>query len=382
MIEGDEALQPPVLGSNRLLAALFSTSRGTGDNGIDMQCPSKWLELLRPSLRYPKIGYSSRQMILKVPMRGLNKTDCPAQSATMASNRLLTRTPLNDGRTLNELFQASRLYHISREYVELLEYISKFRDYAPFNGLLMHIQNPDLSYVASNNDWIVRFNRRPKHNARPVVILKPFGPVMFLYDLADTEGEPLPAAFMKPFDTEGALDVGVFWNTVSNCSLHGIQILEGEQMGPLKAGALIGLNADSRKQYEKFQLLPSSNYLILLNGTLSVAERYSTLCHELGHLFCGHVDSGQKDWWEGREVQENAAEVEAESVAFLVCRRQGLVLASESYLSAYRTPKDVNLPEFGFAAVLQATDYIEQMGRGRWKKPKKEGKERKYKLAR
>jgi hypothetical protein len=202
---------------------------------------------------------------------------------------------------------------------------------------------------------------------------------MFLYDLPDTDGDPMPDALMKPFDTEGLLDSCVFRNTVDNCSLHGIHVREDQQMGLLRGGELIRLDAELRKSYEEFQLMPF-NYLILLNGAFPLAQRYSTLCHELGHLFCGHVGCDPKDWWEGRELQKNAAEVEAESVAYLVCLRHGLRLASESYLSAYRTPRNIELPEFGFDAVLQATDYIEQMGRSRWKKPKRERKERKYKL--
>jgi hypothetical protein len=82
MIEDDGALQPPVLGSNRLLGALFSASRGTDGNGIDMQCPSKWLELLRFSQRYPKIGYSSLRMSVTVSVRALaakySAEDCEA----------------------------------------------------------------------------------------------------------------------------------------------------------------------------------------------------------------------------------------------------------------------------------------------------------------
>jgi hypothetical protein len=70
----------------------------------------------------------------------------------MASNQLMDNPPPKESRALEELFQASRLYHTSRGYVELLEYIARFRDYAPFNGLLMHIQNPNLSYVASRYD--------------------------------------------------------------------------------------------------------------------------------------------------------------------------------------------------------------------------------------
>ena len=153
-------------------------------------------------------------------------------------------------------------------------------------------------------------------------------------------------------------------------------------MGLLTGGELIRLNADLRRRYQDFQLPPSANYLILLNAAFPLAQRYSTLCHELGHLLCGHAGSEPKDWWERRQVGKNAAEVEAESVAYLVCLRQGLHLASESYLTVYRTPQDVDLPDFGFDAVLQATDYIEQMGRSRWTKPKRERKERKYRIAR
>ena len=117
---------------------------------------------------------------------------------------------------LDEMFRASRRYRSSREYMELLKFISKFRRYAPFNCLLLHIQNPDISYVASGGDWERQFRRKPKRDARPLVILQPFGPVMFVYDIQDTEGASVPEYVLKPFDTQGKLSRSVFQNTVHN----------------------------------------------------------------------------------------------------------------------------------------------------------------------
>lgn len=87
--------------------------------------------------------------------------------------------------SLDEMFMSSRRYRSSREYLELLKFISRFRKYAPFNCALLHFQNPAISYVASASDWYRRFNRKPKRDARPLVILQPFGPVMFVYDVLD-----------------------------------------------------------------------------------------------------------------------------------------------------------------------------------------------------
>jgi hypothetical protein len=45
---------------------------------------------------------------------------------------------------LDEMFVSSRRYRSSREYLELLKFISRFRKYAPFNCALLHFQNPAI----------------------------------------------------------------------------------------------------------------------------------------------------------------------------------------------------------------------------------------------
>ena len=53
---------------------------------------------------------------------------------------------------LDQMFGASRSYRSSHKYMELMKFISRFREIAPFNALLLHLQNPDVSYVASTSD--------------------------------------------------------------------------------------------------------------------------------------------------------------------------------------------------------------------------------------
>ena len=122
-------------------------------------------------------------------------------------------------------------------------------------------------------------------------------------------------------------------------------------------------------------LSPDSNYLILLNISHTHEDKYSTFAHELGHIFCGHLGTDKLAWWEANiNIPQGVEEIEAESVAYLVCMRQGLKSNSESYLSCYQTPDNMELPFFGLNSVLQATDYIEKMGESKWKEPKRKPK--------
>ena len=82
---------------------------------------------------------------------------------------------------LDQLFSDSRLYTKSRDYKDLLDFVARLRNFAPFNAMLLQVQKPGLSYAASAHDWSVRFGRRPKEGARPLLILWPCGPVALVY---------------------------------------------------------------------------------------------------------------------------------------------------------------------------------------------------------
>lgn len=99
-----------------------------------------------------------------------------------------------DENALDDLFIRSLAYRQSKSYFELLKFIAKFPSYKPFNRLLLHTQNPNVTFVATPRQWDRDFSRTIKPEARPLVILQPFAPVLFVFDLADTQGGPLPTA--------------------------------------------------------------------------------------------------------------------------------------------------------------------------------------------
>lgn len=92
----------------------------------------------------------------------------------------------------DQLLTESKLYAGTREFKELLDFIVRFRDFSPFNAMLLQIQKPGLRHAASARDLHKRFERLPRYGARPLLILIPFGPIGLVYDTMDTEGRPLP----------------------------------------------------------------------------------------------------------------------------------------------------------------------------------------------
>ena len=64
--------------------------------------------------------------------------------------------------------------------------------------------------------------------------------------------------------------------------------------------------------------------------------QFVTLVHELGHLFLGHLGPDKHLSIDQRPTPGHAqAELEAESLVYLVCKRRGVTSKSESYLAAY-----------------------------------------------
>ena len=119
----------------------------------------------------------------------------------------------SDRGLLDQLLQESRLYKRGRDYKELLDFVVRLRNFAPFNAMLLQIQKPGLSYAASARDWLA-FGRKPREATRPLLILWPFGPVALVYDVLDTEGDPLPDNVFT-FVARGAITDQALFNRVS-----------------------------------------------------------------------------------------------------------------------------------------------------------------------
>jgi len=278
-----------------------------------------------------------------------------------------------DINALDEMFEASHLYRNSRNFFDLIQFITRFPKYSVLNCFLLYNQRPGASYVATAGMWVKRYNRRPRIDARPIFILAPMSPVRFLYDLEDTEGDNVPENLLQPFETKDRIQSEVLEKIVHNCTLHGIAVRNiasvQEKMEPVTS-----LTYDIRRKYKELKLDSQVKYLILLKEHLHIEDKFSVLVHGLGHIFCGHLGIDDQAWWHDRRGSDQGrAEIEAAFVAYLVCRRKGLLAVSEKHISGY-FEKEREVPAFGLNAVFQATQYIEEMGKTLWKSPKKKSR--------
>lgn len=74
---------------------------------------------------------------------------------------------------------------------------------------------------------------------------------------------------------------------------------------------------------------------ILIHNELDEPSKFGVLCHELAHIFVGHLGSERDRWWPSRQnLTHDSVEIEAEAVAYTITQRLGLKGSSEAYLSA------------------------------------------------
>ena len=228
---------------------------------------------------------------------------------------------------LDQLLQDSRLYTRSADYKALLDLTVRLRNFAPFNAMLLQVQNPGLSYAASARDCRERFGRTIKENARPLLILWPFGPVALVYDVVDTEGQSLPEDVASYF-ARGGIDQPKLKSFMPMLRRKGIEwcwLDAGDQ------------NAGSIRVFKR----PTTDketvqYRMYINRNHESNVQFATLTHELGHLFLGHLGPDKALNIPKRPKPDHTQrELEAESVTYLVCARNEVTSKSQTYLTHY-----------------------------------------------
>jgi hypothetical protein len=279
---------------------------------------------------------------------------------------------------LDELFLFARQYRTSKAYEALLKFVAGFRAYSPYNAMLVRTQMHGARFVAPASRWLQQYRRTIKANARPLAILQPMGPVMFVFDVSDTEAgpgaEPLPPEVDKPFEPRRGRVGAELSNTVDNAKRDGIRIQSAKE-GSQSGGSICGVdgrkypplvfNAGKDKNGRPRQVEIPVRYDVLFNKSSSTEARYATIAHELAHLYCGHLGSPNVKWWPDRRgLDLTNRELEAESAAFLVCARLGIDNPSEKYLANY-FGANPEVPKISIDAVMKSAGLIEQMGRHR-----------------
>lgn len=271
--------------------------------------------------------------------------------------------------SIDRLFKAIEDFRSSRFFLELLQFCARFKLLAPYNAMMVKTQMPAARYVLTAKNWETMYKRRPKRNARPLVILRKFGPVDYVFEIGDTE--PIPgimtfwneedilASLADPFATTGEVPEDIYENLIHSLAYYGIDL------DTFRVAASFG--AEIRKTPCKLNIdgvEADGHYVISVNDKANASTAFASICHELGHFFCYHLTApkkGKEDWWKWRRLTWEQEEFEAEIVSYIICERYGVGNKSWEYLSQV-LGKDGTIPDgISVDRVFKAANEVERM---------------------
>ena len=265
----------------------------------------------------------------------------------------------------------------SEMYKEYLKTMSQFHDYSLNNTLLIYMQKPDASLVAGYQAWQKKFKRQVKRGEKGIQIiapapirekeevekldpetqepiLKPDGTpemeevvytiprfrIATVFDVSQTEGEPLPGLEV-PELTGNVKNYETFLQALKEVSPVPIRFDE------IESGAK-GYYSNTKKE-------------IVIQKGMSESQTMKTGIHETAHAKLHDRDFMEET---GEKKDQMTREVEAESVAYTVCQYFGLDTSEYSfpYIAGWSSDKDLKELRASMDTIRKtAGEFINQM---------------------
>ncbi len=238
----------------------------------------------------------------------------------------------------------------SEDFKKYLTCMSKFHSYSYNNTLLIMMQKPQATYVAGFNSWKNNFNRIVKKGEKGIRILAP-APIKKTVETRKTD------QFGKQFIEQEEITIPIF----KPVTVFDVSQTEGDPIPELIEGELkdsVKNFEDIKKALENTSQIPIINkeieggakgyfdpkeQKIYINEGMSESQTIKTMIHEMAHSMLH--DYTKKE--EGEEKKNrNTKEVEAESVAFTVCKHFGIDTDDYSFGYILGWSKDATLNEF------------------------------------
>lgn len=236
-------------------------------------------------------------------------------------------------------------YFDSDTYKNYLEAMGKFWNYSASNVMLMYLQNPKITHVASFKKWQNEFERTVQKGQKALWIFAPYE-----YKLKDKNGE-----FKR--DENGEIEKGRGFRLVP---VFDVSQTKGKELPrPIYDLTDDGRTFDYENLYRalksvsednkvpvNFQEIPTGargfysldqNEIVIQRG-MSKSQTVKTIIHEMAHSELHNNEIlAQRD----KPLLKSTAELQAESVAFVVSSHYGLDTSDYSfgYLASWSKDK-------------------------------------------
>jgi len=254
----------------------------------------------------------------------------------------------------------------SDKYRTYLSVMSRFHSYSFRNSLLIMLQRPEATHVAGFSAWRDKFHRSVKRGEKGIQILapspyrmsvevekpdetgklrkeqveivKPAFRAAYVFDVDQTAGAPLPVLAEELSGTVSKYKV--LFESIKSASPFPIE------MEAISGGAKGYCDLTKRR--------------IAVCSGMSEAQTFKTAIHEITHADLHAAPARFTLETKSRHTKE----VEAESVAFVVCSHYGIDTSdySFSYLASWSTGKELKELKASLETIqIQAGDLIDRI---------------------
>ena len=276
--------------------------------------------------------------------------------------------------TIDELFINVENFRETENFQGMLNFISSFRYLSPYNAFLVYQQKPGTKYVMNATQWYKKYGRKIKPNARPLIILMPFGPVDYVYDISDTyseksqdslfgENDDILENLIAPYKTLGYEPIKELGILEYSMRIQGISLNTDFKVGNGYAGKIEVVRdyvPQLEFRYKNTTIRYPANYILSVRDGVTAGEMFATIVHELGHLFCHHLFARPIGSWNVRNIDHVSTEFEAETVSCIVCKRMDIYTPSENYLYEYYC-EHKKIPDVSIETIFTASNFILRM---------------------
>ena len=240
---------------------------------------------------------------------------------------------------VNDLITAIAETKDTKRFLDYLDFCASFHRYSFRNRILIWCYQPDATFVAGYKAW-PKLGRHVKKGGIGIPIFAPMTiknraeideetetdedeksflrfKVVYVYDVSQTEGDPLPDIDTLAVDGETRL-LGALENFTR------------------AQGITVGYSSDKALAFLRAAGI-SARGRIQIRSSLSDSQRFYVLSHELAHEFLHDLQAR-------KELSTKVKELEADATAYVVSRHFGLETKSSVYLALYRV-EEVDVKE-------------------------------------
>ena len=248
----------------------------------------------------------------------------------------------------------------SERYKEYLRVMSKFHHYSFNNTMLIALQKPDASLVAGFSAWKNSHGRTVKKGEKGIRIIAPapFKVKQEMEKLDPKTNMPVVGADGKAVTEEKEITIPAY----KVVSVFDVSQTEGKELPSIGVDKLTG----DVSQYENFftalkkaspvpialEHIEGSAHgyyhlaekRIAIDDNMSELQTLKTAIHEIAHAKLHDIDLNAPKEKQENRLDQRTREVEAESIAYTVCRHYGLDTSDYSfgYVAGWSSGKELS----------------------------------------